>query len=410
MDAAERTALLTRWAQEAGFDAAGAATLEPPEHGPALREWLERGDQAGMAWMARRLSARLDPREILPGARSVLCVALRYHPLEDDPEPAGDLWPRVARYARGDDYHDWMSARLRRLAARIREAFPGCATRPYVDTGPVLEREIAARAGLGAVGKNTNLLHPEHGSWFLLGEIFLTLDLAPGDPLADLCGSCTRCLEACPTGALPRPYHLDSNRCISYWTIEHRGPLPAAARELVGDWVFGCDLCQEACPVNAAPRAARHPELALPARRAELDLAGLLDLDREGYVERFRGSPMKRAKLPGLKRNAAMAMGNRGDGRYVVALARALEGGEADLRRTAAWALGRIGGKEARKCLEGALESEEAPAVRAEIEAALTAAVVDTPPEPSYTPNLPSSQGFSGTRPPAAERGRQAKA
>jgi epoxyqueuosine reductase len=369
-------ALLKGWALEAGFDRAGVAALEPMRHGGAFVRWLARGDLAGMSYLERRLEARLRPATVLPGARSALCVALQYHPLEGEPEPAGDLWPRVARYARGRDYHDVMGERLRGLAARIAAAFPGTASRPYVDTGPVLERELAARAGLGAVGKNTNLLHRQGGSLFLLGELFLALDLAPDAPVADLCGSCTRCLEACPTGALPEAYRLDSRRCISYWTIEHRGELPAAARELVGDWVFGCDVCQEVCPWNqgsrAAAPAASHPELGLPAARAELDLVALLRLDREGYVARFRGSPMKRAKQEGLQRNAAVAMGNRGDRRYVPALAAALGGaGSPVVRGHAAWALGRLGGEAARQALVDALDGEAEARVRAEIEAAL---------------------------------------
>lgn len=305
-------------------------------------------------------------------------MALQYHPLygedgERQPEPRGDLWRRVARYARGQDYHEVMGERLRVLEARVREAFPACETRCYVDTGPVLERELAARAGLGAVGKNTMLLHPEGGSWFLLGELFLSLDLAPDQPLADLCGSCTLCLDACPTGALPEPYRLDSNRCISYWTIEHRGPLPPAARRMVGGWVFGCDVCQEVCPWNAAPAGAVHPEMELPQERGELTLERLLRLPREEYVERFRGSPMKRAKLAGLQRNAAVAMGNRLESRHVGPLAAALREGEPLVRVHAAWALGRIGGTEAWRFLEEALAEEEDGGVRAEIESSLGA-------------------------------------
>ncbi len=219
-----------------------------------------------MGYLERRIEARLEPAKVVPGTRSVLCVALQYSPLsnkdgEEVPDPKGDLWPRVARYARGRDYHDVMQDRLKTLETRIAEAFPGLVSRRYVDTGPVLERELAARAGLGVPGKNTNLLHPEAGSWFLLGELFLSLDLAPDVPLADLCGSCTRCLEACPTGALPEPWRLDSNRCISYWTIEHRGALPPEAREMVGDWVFGCDICQEVCPWNTAPQGSSSPRV-----------------------------------------------------------------------------------------------------------------------------------------------------
>lgn len=370
MDPRTTAELLKSWALEAGFDRAGVAALEPASTGEAFLRWLERGDQAGMGYLSRRVEARLEPATIIPGARSVLCVAFQYYPLSEE-EPAGDLWPRVARYARGRDYHDVMGERLKGLAARIAAAFPEVGSRPYIDTGPVLERELAARAGLGVPGKNTNLLHPEAGSWFLLGELFLTLDLAPDIPLADLCGSCTRCLEACPTGALPEPYRLDSNRCISYWTIEHRGPLPLEARERVGAWVFGCDICQEVCPWNMAPAGASHPELELPEKRAELDLIGLLRLGRDEYVERFRGSPMKRPKLEGLQRNAAVAMGNRRSLRYVPALTEALASGEPLVRAHAAWALGRIGGAEARAALEAAGAAETDAAVRAEIQAAL---------------------------------------
>ena len=367
----ETAALLKAWALEAGFDRAGVAGLQPSEHGPALLRWLARGDQAGMGYLERRIEARLDPAQVLPGARSALCVALQYHPLAAEDEPDGDLWPYVARYARGRDYHDVMTERLKSLEARIGEAFPGTVSRRYVDTGPVLERELAARAGLGAIGKNTCLLHPQAGSWFLLGEIFLSLDLDPDVPLADLCGSCTRCLDACPTGALAAPWHLDSRLCISYWTIEHRGPLPPAARAMAGSWVFGCDICQEACPWNAAPEGADHPEMRLPAAREELDLAGLLRLGREDYTERFRGSPMKRSRLEGLQRNAAVAMGNRGSRRYVAPLAAALAEAAPMVRSHAAWALGRIGGPEARTALEDALAREEDEEVRGEIRNAL---------------------------------------
>ncbi len=372
---------LVGWALEAGFDQAGVAALTPSEQGGYLRRWLARGEHAGMEWIARRVEVREDPSRLLEGARSALCVVLQYWPLAGQAEPVGDLWPRVARYARGRDYHDVMGKRLKQLAARIREGFVGCGTRPYVDTGPILERELAARAGLGVQGKNTMLLSRDRGSWFLIGEILLTLDLESGGeasavPVTDICGQCTRCLDACPTGALIEPYRLDSNRCISYWTIEHRGDLPPAAREMVGDWVFGCDVCQEVCPWNDRPRSGRplasdHPELTLPPQRAELDLEGLLELDRDGYVKRFQVSPMKRAKLEGLRRNAAVAMGNRGRERYVPVLAQTLEQAEPALRRHAAWALGRLASAAARVALERARAVEEDPSVRREIAAAL---------------------------------------
>ncbi len=399
--------LVKSWALAVGFDRAGVAALAPSATGEAYLRWLARGDAAGMGYLARRVEARLDPTAVLAGARSVLCVALQYWPLsKEGGEPEGDLWPRVARYGRGRDYHEVMGEGLRQVARRLEAAFPGTATRPYVDTGPVLERELAARAGLGAVGKNTNLLHPEGGSWFLLGELFTTLDLDPDVPLADLCGSCTRCLDACPTGALPEPYRLDANRCISYWTIEHRGAIPEERRAGMGDWVFGCDVCQEVCPWNQEPDevpgtpqkvpgtlesevpgtlqevpGTLRGQLALPAERAELDLAGLLGLDRESYVERFRGSPMKRPKLAGLQRNAAVAMGNRGEARYVEPLSRALASAEPEVAGHAAWALGRIGGPAAMRALAAALDAAgpARPEIHSEVEAALERAAARRP-------------------------------
>ena len=342
-----RAELLTGWALEAGFDRAGVASLEPQAGaGASFLRRLERGLFASMDWLGRRPRKRQVPASLLDGARSALCVALHYHPLEGEPEPEGDLWPRVARYARGDDYHPVMQRRLRALAARIREAFPGAGARLYVDTGPVLERELAARAGLGAIAKNTQLLD-RTGSWFLLGELFLTLELEPSEPLAeDLCGNCRRCLDACPTGALPAPYVLDAGRCISYWTIEHRGDLPEHARSLVGDWVFGCDICQEVCPWNehrAAPATPeRSREFGLPAQRAELDLTALLAVSEDEYQTRFRGSPMKRPGRSGLRRNAALAMGNRGEAAYMPALERAQACGDPVVRSHASWSLERL--------------------------------------------------------------------
>lgn len=306
-----REQTLIAWAREAGFHLAGIAALGPARHGDAFLAWLGRGDHAGMTYLERGMEERCDPTRLLPGARSALVVGWRYAPLSGDGEPTGDLWPRVARYARGADYHDTLKARLRGLAERIEASFPGTATRIGVDTSAILERDLGAAAGIGWIGKNTMLIHPVEGSWFLIGEILLTLDLEPDQPMADRCGTCTRCLDACPTGALPEAYRLDANRCISYWTIEHRGEFPAQVPALLGDWVFGCDVCQDVCPWNRKPEAVDVPEFALPEARRELDLAGLLGLSREDYVERFRGSPMKRAKLEGLQRNASAVVENR---------------------------------------------------------------------------------------------------
>ena len=325
-----RSALLKTWAVEAGFHRAGVASLAPSENAAAFQQWLDLGRNAGMEYMARYQDRRLDPALLLDGARSALVVALHYAPLEENrvedapvqlrEEPAAGRSPRadrlldrVARYARGDDYHEVMKARLRSLGERIEEAFPGARSRAYVDTGPILERELAARAGLGAVGKNTNLLHRD-GSWFLIGELLLTLELEPDQPLADMCGSCTRCLDACPTGAFPEPYVLDANRCISYWTIEHRGPIGEQDEMFVDDWGFGCDICQEVCPWNEFhdKRGAQVFDEAWarpPQERTEVTVEDLAGMERDQYVEVFRRSPMKRAKLEGLKRNAAIVLG-----------------------------------------------------------------------------------------------------
>jgi epoxyqueuosine reductase len=340
------------WAAELGFEAVGFASLEPLEEGRHYLRWLDRGEHAGMEYMRRRLEMRLDPSLIFPGARSAICVGLRYFPLAGEQPVEGDLWPRVARYAHGVDYHDLMLDLLGQLEDRVTSAWVGTRTRAYVDTGPVLERPLAARAGLGGIGKNTLLLHPEFGSWLLLGELFVDLELQPDEPSGDLCGSCSLCLDACPTGALVEPYRLDSRRCISYWTIEHRGELPTGTGKDLHGWVFGCDICQEVCPFNDPASAVERAPFSLPEGRRRLGLRDLLCLGREDYVETFRRSPMKRPKLGGLKRNAAAAMGASGDQAYVEALTMALDEEEEMVREEALRALTEIFGGAADEALE----------------------------------------------------------
>ncbi len=360
MRAARKRELLRRLALDGGFHRVGLAALRPPATGAAYLRWLERGDHASMGYLERR-AERLDPASLLPGARSAVCVAVDY-----DAEDGDGLWRGVARYARGRDYHNVMGKRLRKLAARIRETFPGTATRPHVDTGPLLERDLASAAGLGAIGKNTLLLHPEAGSYFLLGEVLTSLELEiDREPaIADLCGSCSACLEACPTGALPQPYRLDSRRCISYWTIEHRGAIPDDMRPQIGEWLFGCDLCQEACPHNEGVEGRGDPALAFDPSRADLGLDEILEMSETAYDERFRGSPMRRARRQGLRRNAAVVMGNSGRRRWVPPLSRALSAADAIVREHAAWALGRLAAGDAVASLSEALETEAVPSVR----------------------------------------------
>ncbi len=343
----ERTRRIRELAVEAGFDEAAVAAVEPlreTEEGRRYRDWIAEGRQGSMAYLGRRVERRLDPRDILPGARSVLCVALNYWYPEGEAEPRAGRG-RVARYARGRDYHKVFDGRLRRLERRIAGEFPGAATRRYVDTGPVLEKLWAERAGLGWRGKHTNLVSRTRGSWLLLGELLLDLELEPGAPETDHCGTCTRCLDACPTGAITGPYRLDARLCISYLTIEHRGPIPEDLRPLVGDRIFGCDDCLEVCPWNRFAGAAREADFRpRPESTAPL-LAELVELDEAGFLARFAGTPLMRAKREGLARNACVALGNRGGPGAVAALERALEDRSELVREHAAWALERLRGK-----------------------------------------------------------------
>jgi epoxyqueuosine reductase len=358
-----------------GFDAVGFTRLVPTEREAEYRAWLDRGDHAGMEWLGRNLERRFDPRRQFEGARSAMVVAVRYHPLADQDGVGGDLWPKVAKYARGRDYHRVIERGLGRCAEALLEEVPGAMARWYVDHGPVLERELAARAGLGWVGKHTLLLSRELGSWFLLGELFTDVDLGESEQATDLCGRCTRCLDACPTGALPEPYRVDARRCISYWTIEHRGAIPAELRDRFEGWVFGCDICQDACPWNARRREpADHPELGLPDRRRELDLVSLVALDQQGFEQRFAGSAMMRPKRVGMQRNAVLAMAHHGE-RYREPLRRVvLEHPEPLVRQHAVWALGQLGDDGPDAVLVRALEQEPEAEVRAEIQAVLARA------------------------------------
>jgi epoxyqueuosine reductase len=316
-----------------GFDLVAVGPADPPARGAAFEAWLDAGYAGTMDYLERGRARRLDPARVLPGARSLIACALSYHQ-GAAPGPA-----HVARYAWGDDYHDVLGPRLAALLDDLRAAAPGAEGRAYVDTGPLLERELAARAGLGWIGKNTMLLHPALGSFFFVGVVLTTALLAFDTAGADRCGTCTRCLDACPTGAFVAPYVMDARRCISYLTIEHRGPIPDDLRPGLGTLAFGCDVCQDVCPWNR--RAPVTAEAAFLAR----DLPGLAELatlDDEAYRRRLRGSPLRRARRTGLARNGAVALGNAGDPAGIAALARAHHDSDADVREHAAWALARL--------------------------------------------------------------------
>lgn len=325
-----------------GFDRVAVGPADPPDHSGAFEAWLDAGYAGEMGYLQRGRAERLDPRRLLPGARSAIAVAFNYY--QGDP-PGAEAWAPVARYAWGRDYHDLMRPRLERLCDLIREAAGHAVrTRVAVDTSAVLERDLAARAGLGWVGKNTNLLHPELGSWFFIGIVLTTAELDFDGPLPDRCGTCRACLDACPTGAFLEPYILDARRCISYLTIEHRGPIAEDLREPMGEWMFGCDLCQTVCPWNGKVPVTGEPAL-LPAGEP-LSLPTVLQMTEEDFRGRFNGTPLMRAKRRGLLRNVAVALGNRKDPAAIPALTRALSDPESLVREHAAWALARIAGEE----------------------------------------------------------------
>jgi epoxyqueuosine reductase len=298
-------------AKELRFDLCGIAPADSFPELAFLREWLERGYAGSMAWMARSVDRRADVRNVVPGARSVIVTGTLYntdHPYSAD-LPAGVA--RISRYAWGDDYHDVVKRRLDALLAWMRaessEPFAACG---YVDTGPVQERVYAQYAGLGWIGKNTCLINPEIGSWLFLSEIITTLALEPDTQGLEQCGSCTRCLEACPTGALVEPGVLDATRCLSYLTIEHRGELPEEHRSAIGAHVYGCDICQDVCPYNQPAPTSSDPAW---QPRPGLDLPALADLRQrsdDDWRAVLKGSPMKRAKIAGLRRNIEAALTN----------------------------------------------------------------------------------------------------
>jgi epoxyqueuosine reductase len=320
----------------------GIARADAPPELAAFGEWVGRGFAGEMGYLTSQVAKRSDLRAAFPWARSVLCVGLQY----DTPAPYSTQAPGnrgwIARYAWGDDYHDVMKAMLGRLAVRLEAEAGSFQWRAYVDTGPLVERAFAAAAGLGAWGKNTCLLHPEHGSWFFLGEVVTDLDLAADSPRPDMCGSCTACLEACPTGALPAPFVLDATRCISYLTIEVKGEVPEGRRAGLGRHVFGCDICQDVCPWN---RKRRHSgPAAFAPREGALapDLRDLASLDPAAFRERFRKSPVKRAKRRGLLRNVAVALGNSGDAGNRPLLETLARDEDPLVREHAEWGLARL--------------------------------------------------------------------
>jgi len=306
----DRSVELKRRAQALGFDTVGIASLESNAHADELDRWLAAGYAGTMAYLHRQAEQRKQPVRLMPGARVAVVTLTNYFHGAAEPGPVPPRSGKVAQYARSTDYHRILGQRLKRLAAAIRDVSPGATTRAYVDAGPVPERELAQRAGLGWIGKNMMLIHPAIGSFTFIGVVLTDADLAPDLPFqADRCGTCRACLDACPTAAFVEPHMMDARRCISYLTIEHRGDFTDAQRQMLGDWVFGCDICQDICPWNVRfARATCDPEFAARPELRAPDLATFLEGDAVEFDRRFGDTPLERPGLAGMRRNAAAVL------------------------------------------------------------------------------------------------------
>ncbi|WP_309397312.1 tRNA epoxyqueuosine(34) reductase QueG [Cerasicoccus maritimus] len=319
-------------AEAEGFDAFGVAPVDVSLRRDYYLEWIAGGQHGEMSWLERNNDRRLVPENIIPEARSIICVGLNYY----QPEPARR--GRIAKYALGKDYHKTITKKLKRICLVMRDEL-GSAQRPYVDTGPVMEKPIAEQAGLGWQGKSTILLNRENGTWLFLGFIFTTLELPADEPARGHCGTCTRCIDACPTGAITGPYQLDARRCISYLTIEHKGAIPHEYRRAIGDRIYGCDECLDVCPWNRWAKVTREAKF---APRDYPDLRVMLDWDEADFTEAFAGTPIKRSGLSRWRRNVCVALGNVGDAEDLPSLQRIASSDDALAAEHASWAIAEI--------------------------------------------------------------------
>jgi epoxyqueuosine reductase len=373
--AGERKERIRDEARALGFGAVGFASASEAPYAEELKTWLEAGRHGTMRWMARDPARRSDPRAVLAGARTVISVTVPYYrgdwPEDGAPKPEAQRG-RIARYAWGRDYHKRIRRKLKLLARSIATLNPDARWLAYVDTGPMLDRAWAERSGIGWIGKNTNVIVQGRGSWTFLGEILTDLKIEPDQPARNHCGTCARCIAACPTGAIVGPYELDARRCISYLTIEHRGAIPLQLRPAIGTRIFGCDDCQEVCPWNRFAVKTLDPDFAERPEQQTPELIPLLSLDEDGFRSRYQGTAILRARRAGFARNVAVALGNLADRRSIGPLARAMaEDPEPVVRGHAAWALGRIGGPTALAALGEAAAREVSQEVMAEINSAL---------------------------------------
>ena len=343
-------------ARELGFDLCRFARADAPEHAMQFREWLDRGEGGEMNYLARNAEKRCDPQQVLPKAKTVIVLALNYFqgrnaesveagvspakPLSAADTAATTATGRIARYAWGDDYHQVIEKKLAVVDDFLRRH--GGSQKCYVDTGPMLERDHAAAAGVGWHGKSTMLLNRKLGTWFFLAEILTTLELALDAPQKNYCGRCTRCIDACPTGAITAPHQVDARRCISYLTIELKGSIPVELRPLIGDRIYGCDDCLDACPWNRFAKVSRETAFAMRREVAAMKLRDYLSLDEQKFRQLFHNSPIKRTKRRGLLRNVCVALGNVGTKDDLPALKKAAADAEPLIAEHAQWAIGRI--------------------------------------------------------------------
>jgi epoxyqueuosine reductase len=363
------TEALKECARRLGFVRCGVTSAAPLKEYSQYARWVESDRHARMSYLSteKAKSARADPRLLVPEAQSIVVCAAMYPPpteIPDDPR-----WGGIAAYAVGDDYHDLLSERLWKLCRWMDEAVGRALQhRVYTDSGPVLERALAVRAGLGWIGKNSMVIHPRLGSHFFLAEIITEYPFLPDAPEAvDRCGTCEKCIAACPTGCILPDRTLDANRCLAYLTIEHRGAIPETQRQSMGRWVFGCDICQSVCPWNHHPPIESDAHFLPRSHLPYIDLAAELDLDESGYTQRFSRSPLRRARRDGYRRNVIIAAGNAGIADAAPGLARALVDSDPMLRAHAAWSLGRLATTESIAILRKALPHEQDAEVSEEI-------------------------------------------
>jgi epoxyqueuosine reductase len=363
------TSRIREEARRLGFFKAGITPALPLPQPERFERWLEKGMHGEMGYMERQAPKRRDPAQVLEDARTLLTLAMNYN----SPEKHTDapLRGKISRYAWGEDYHLLVKDRLMKLYSFIRNEAPAARGLFYVDTGPIMEKVWGAQSSLGWIGKHSNLITREQGSWFFIGVVLLNLELEYDAPEKDYCGTCVRCMTACPTGAIVAPYVVDARLCISYLTIELRGPIPRELRPLIGNRVYGCDDCQDVCPWNRF--AVSTTEEGFRPREGNLmpELAPLVDLTPAEFNHRFKGSPIRRARRDGFVRNVVVALGNSRQPEAVSPLTRSLSDCSALVRSHAAWALGRIGTADARAALEQALAQETDPEVLKEIRLAL---------------------------------------